>query len=291
MAAVQNISDFSPDYSDALAEILSLFHKITIAQTIPEALTNSDGDKELVLNIAKRLTPEDTQLFYQIALLGRRDLALAPEPRVGFEMILLRMLAFYPDQSNTDERPEKKIDIISPADTITEKKIREPSPNKKERLQADVNDTIEPEIFENKKDAKDCTEKVILTEVSSKNWFKVYEDLPINGVLKNISSNLVLSKVDGANLSFVLDESESAFYDESHDEKLALVLSQYLKTNISVEIKIGIVASETPKNRQIRLQEEVKARATKNLNSDPNVNEITNMFDGVLLKNTIKAID
>jgi hypothetical protein len=69
------------------------------------------------------------------------------------------------------------------------------------------------------------------------------------------------------------------------------VLSQYLKTNISVEIKIGIVASETPKNRQIRLQEEVKARATQNLNSDPNVNEITNMFDGVLLKNTIKAID
>jgi DNA polymerase-3 subunit gamma/tau len=110
-------------------------------------------------------------------------------------------------------------------------------------------------------------------------------------VLKNISSNLILSKVDGVNLSFVLDESESAFYDVSYDEKLALVLSEYLKANISVEIKIGIVDSETPKNRQIRLQEEVKARATKNLNSDPNVNEITNMFDGVLLKNTIKAID
>ena len=291
MVAVQKISDFSPDYSDALAEILSLFHKITIAQTIPEALTNSDGDKEFILDIAKRLSPEDAQLFYQIALLGRRDLALAPEPRIGFEMILLRMLAFYPDHSNIDERPEMTTGIISPVDTITDKKISEPSANKKEKLQDSANDTVEPAILENKKDAKDCKEKVILTEVSSQSWFKVHEDLPINGVLKNISSNLILSKVDGVNLSFVLDESESAFYDVSHDEKLALVLSEYLKANISVEIKIGIVDSETPKNRQIRLEKEVKARATKNLNSDPNVNEITNMFDGVLLKNTIKAID
>ena len=206
-------------------------------------------------------------------------------------MILLRMLAFYPDHSNIDERPEMTTGIISPVDTITDKKISEPSANKKEKLQASANDTVEPAILENKKDAKDCKEKVILTEVSSQSWFKVHEDLPINGVLKNISSNLILSKVDGVNLSFVLDESESAFYDVSHDEKLALVLSEYLKANISVEIKIGIVDSETPKNRQIRLEEEVKARATKNLNSDPNVNEITNMFDGVLLKNTIKAID
>ena len=219
------------------------------------------------------------------------DLALAPEPRVGFEMILLRLLAFYPDHSNIDERPEITTGMISSVGAITEKKLPEPSANKKERLQISVNDTVEPARFEHKKDAKDCIEKVILTEVSSKNWFKVHEDLPINGVLKNISSNLILSKVDGVNLSFVLDESESAFYDVSYDEKLAIVLSEYLKANIIVEIKIGIVDSETPKNRQIRLQEEVKARATKNLNSDPNVNEITNMFDGVLLKNTIKAID
>jgi len=167
MVAVQKISDFSPDYSDALAEILSLFHKITIAQTIPEALTNSDGDKEFILDIAKRLSPEDAQLFYQIALLGRRDLALAPEPRIGFEMILLRMLAFYPDHSNIDERPEMTTGIISSVDTITDKKKSEPSANKKEKLQDSANDTVEPAILENKKDAKACKEKVILTEFSS----------------------------------------------------------------------------------------------------------------------------
>ena len=291
MSAVQKISDFSPDYSDALGEILSLFHKIAIAQTIPDALTNSDDDKEFILNIAERISSEDIQLYYQIALLGRRDLVLAPDPRVGFEMILIRMLAFYPDQSNIGERPEVPIGTINTADKITEKKIPKPALNKKEGIKAAVNETLEPEIIENKKDVEGSVEKVSLAEISSESWFKVHEDLPINGVLKNISSNLVLSKVDGASFSFVLDESESAFYDVSHEKKLALELSEFFKTIISVEIKIGAVASETPKNRHTRLKEEVKAKATKNLNSDPNVNEITNIFDGVLLKNTIKAID
>lgn len=96
LAAVEQMSEHAPDYASALAEMLSVLHRVAIAQALPEAVDNSHGDKERIMQLAQQLPPEDVQLFYQTALLGRRDLPLAPDPRSGFEMVLLRMLAFKP---------------------------------------------------------------------------------------------------------------------------------------------------------------------------------------------------
>lgn len=96
LEAVHKMSEQAPDYGNALAEMLSMLHRIAIAQALPEAVDNSHGDKEQIMQLAQQLPSEDVQLFYQTALLGRRDLPLAPDPRAGFEMVLLRMLAFKP---------------------------------------------------------------------------------------------------------------------------------------------------------------------------------------------------
>lgn len=96
LAAVEKMSEQAPDYANALAEILAVLHRVAIAQALPEAVDNSHGDRDRILQLAQQLPPEDVQLFYQTALLGRRDLPLAPDPRAGFEMVLLRMLAFKP---------------------------------------------------------------------------------------------------------------------------------------------------------------------------------------------------
>jgi hypothetical protein len=90
----------------------------------------------------------------------------------------------------------------------------------------------------------------------------------------------------------VLDETQSALYDSaSHDERLALELSGYFDVAVTITIKIEALTSETPRSRLIRIEEEEKKEATKNLKSDPNVNNITNVFDGILLKNTVKIIN
>ncbi|VUD69023.1 DNA polymerase III subunit tau [Thalassocella blandensis] len=98
-AILQGIAKFAehaPDFNAALADLLTLLHRIAIAQALPEALDNSYGDRKQILEFATQLAPEDVQLFYQTALIGRRDLPLASDPRSGFEMTLLRMLAFKP---------------------------------------------------------------------------------------------------------------------------------------------------------------------------------------------------
>ncbi len=96
LAAVAQLSEHAPDYVAALEELLTLLHRIAITQAVPEATDNSFGDRDRVTDLASRLTGENVQLFYQMALNGRRDLPLAPDPRSGFEMVLLRMLAFIP---------------------------------------------------------------------------------------------------------------------------------------------------------------------------------------------------
>ncbi|MCM0611848.1 DNA polymerase III subunit gamma/tau [Marinobacter sediminum] len=96
LAEIGRVSDFAPDYSVILADLLSLFHRVTMEQVVPGSADNALGDAGQVQALARRLSAEDAQLFYQAALMGRKDLAITPDARMGFEMTLLRMLAFRP---------------------------------------------------------------------------------------------------------------------------------------------------------------------------------------------------
>jgi len=140
LGAVERMSEQAPDYAAALAELLTLLHRIAIAQALPEALDNSQGDRDKVLELAQQIAPEDVQLFYQTALLGRRDLPLAPEPRAGLEMVLLRMLAFKPQgladlpkqplPSGADSSPKDK--TTSPGERLVHQMERSPAEDQTE---------------------------------------------------------------------------------------------------------------------------------------------------------------
>lgn len=94
---IEQIADFAPDYESLLDELLMVLHKIAVFQVVPEGVDNSLGDREKIQGLADLLTPDSVQLFYQIGLVGKRDLNLAPDVRLGFEMTLIRMLAFETD--------------------------------------------------------------------------------------------------------------------------------------------------------------------------------------------------
>ena len=96
LGAIGEMAEQSPDYDAALGEVLSLWHQIAILQTVPEALDPSISHYKELATLARSVSREDVQLFYQICLLGRKDLPLAPEQRSGFEMVMLRAMAFRP---------------------------------------------------------------------------------------------------------------------------------------------------------------------------------------------------
>ena len=94
---VAELSEAGVDFAGLVAELLVVLHRIAIAQTVPEGLDNSLGDREQILELAATLSAEDVQFYYQMTLMGRRDLGLAPDLRAGLEMLLLRLLAFKPE--------------------------------------------------------------------------------------------------------------------------------------------------------------------------------------------------
>ncbi|QFU76166.1 DNA polymerase III subunit gamma/tau [Halioglobus maricola] len=96
LAVVERMSEHAPDFEGSIDELISLAHRIAVAQLVPDGIDNSWGDAERVAALAQSITAEDAQFFYQIAVNGKRDMAYTPDPRSGFEMLLLRMLAFRP---------------------------------------------------------------------------------------------------------------------------------------------------------------------------------------------------
>ena len=102
------LSDQGIDVNTILAELITMLQRIALSQLVPDAIDDSLGDKEAVETLAQAISPEDIQLYYQIALNGRKDLPFSPQPQGGFEMILLRLLAFKPAIVPTAEKKTLK---------------------------------------------------------------------------------------------------------------------------------------------------------------------------------------
>ncbi len=115
LSEITELAKQGPDFNQVLEDLLSTLHHISIAHIIPDAnhLTKES------LAFAQKFSAETIQLYYQMALIGRRDLPLAPNPHQGFEMILLRMLAFHPVNVSPPVQPKSTV-ITSPNETEPE---------------------------------------------------------------------------------------------------------------------------------------------------------------------------
>ena len=111
LAECTQIASYSPDFGGVLDDLASVLHRLQLIQLIPGYRPEEGSDDDQALDaLAQRMTAEDVQLYYQIATSGRRDLAIAPDARTGFEMAMLRMLAF---------RPESGAPVVSGARPLT----------------------------------------------------------------------------------------------------------------------------------------------------------------------------
>ena len=96
LQAVASLAEQGPDFAAVLDDLSAVLHRLAIGQMVPQALDNGHGDREALVALAARFTAEDVQLYYQIGVQGRADMAHAPDLRTALEMTLLRMLAFRP---------------------------------------------------------------------------------------------------------------------------------------------------------------------------------------------------
>ncbi|MFC0269685.1 DNA polymerase III subunit gamma/tau [Kushneria aurantia] len=114
LAEVATLAEQGPDFAGVLDALAGVFHRLAVAQMVPDALDNGEGDREALLELAGRFSAEDVQLYYQIAIAGRGDMDSAPEARTALEMTLLRMLAFRPQGAPAPAPAELPIRASAP---------------------------------------------------------------------------------------------------------------------------------------------------------------------------------
>ena len=263
LAEVKDLDRDVPDYDRALIELAAFLQRIAIVQIVPEAaLQDEEFDAESLTRLAKALSPEDVQLYYQIALGGRRDLAMAPEPRVGFEMTLLRMLAFRPDAAAA---------LAPGATAIAAPSITASSTARSASVASAAAGALTGSTAAH-------VPGVRFTSIDTANWPAVVEAANLSGMARQFALNCVPASFEHDVLALKLDQATADRRTRPIEDKLAQGLCKYLGRDIRVTYTTAETALPTPA-RQRLLQEQDKAvRAAAAFEADPAVKGLRERF-------------
>jgi DNA polymerase-3 subunit gamma/tau len=284
---VTALSEHAPDFSQVLEELLSTLHQISVTQIISESMDNIAEIAEL----AKRLSAEDVQLYYQIALIGRRDLSLASDPQQGFEMVMLRMLAFKPMLEEIAQTknisPEKSLNTptqkYAPA---TPRETAAPSSQTPPAAAA----AASKETSATRIPIQNIATPVITTE-ASKNWVEILPKLGLTGMAYALASNCTITHIDDSQIKLVVSPQHEPMLTEKMSERLEEALGRYFNKPIKLDIKSTAEKIHTPAKQKQDEHAEKHQAATQAINNDTHVKKMLDMFDATLDVNSIKALD
>lgn len=279
---VASLTEQAPDFAAALGELTSVLHQIAIAQTVPNAL-NNQIEQQRIEQLAAKLSPEDVQLFYQIALTGRRDLPLAPTPKEGFEMVLLRMLAFRPMELTNSQKP-----------AVT------PSPRTQQTPPASAEPALQiqssPAQYTAPVQATSATTSTAATQQQpgddNQPWPILANNLPLHGMAKQVALNCILTSKSENRIVLSLDEMHKHLLSKKIEDRLQEALSSYLQKTIALQIEIGTQNStETPAAIAQTKAENRQEQADQAIANDPNVKKIIETFDGRIIPDSTRPND
>ena len=249
LSVVADVSEHSSDYQAVLSELLLSLHQISLAQAEPALLDERDGDAEMTLNYARSMTPEDVQLYYQIGLCGRRDLALAPDPRSGLEMILLRMLVFRPTAPVQTSGLQGSTVAAATAPAVTTNSV----------------------------------------STSADAWGNVVAQLKLTGLSGELVSNCTLESHEEGVVVLVLDENFAQLYGKEREAAVRDALERFYGVPVRLTIRVGKPAMETPAQQKLRLQDAQKQAAMKAIYDDPNVKALQERFNARVNPDSVRS--
>jgi DNA polymerase-3 subunit gamma/tau len=277
---ITQLAEHSPDFAGVLAELISTLHRIALAQTSPAAIDDGLGDRDAILALAEQLSPEDVQLYYQIGLLGRRDLPLAPDARGGFEMVLLRMLAFRPLPAGAQATAPAATARPAPA---AAGRVAEPTPS----ASAPAAVAAAPSATASAPSAPRSATPM----ADSDDWEALVNALNLSGILQQLAANCALGQRDGNHFQLTMSPNHKYLLNKSREDGLAEALSQYLGQPATINISLEGAAGATPAERQQERADARQSQAEAVIDSDDTVQAIMEAFDGQLKPGSVQPID
>jgi len=259
------------DYVTALDELLLILQDVALYHISAKAVEAKESDIERIKILATGMSVEDAQLFYQIGLHGKRDLSLAPNASSGFEMTLLRMMAFRPDDSGVWRDKHSSPHLLESLNSHAQLETKE--------------DTAKPTV------SSDPSYNKSLDLSSSDVWANLVQQSGLEGIPRELAMNMAPIKYNETLLTVVIDGPLNELFDKGR--KLAIENAIYKV--IGKKIRVDVISRptdlpdiETPLVNQKRHSEEAKSEVFDDLMNDSVVKEVIEKFDAKLVKESIK---
>ena len=255
---IGELAELSPDFLDVSEQLLQMLHRIALTQVLPAA-AEMEEHAQTIKALADTLSKEDVQLYYQIALVGRRDLELAPDLRSGFEMLMLRMLAFKPvDASVVSEAATKSATkpISKPAGATA---VQEVAPKSHE-----------------------STEQT--------DWAAMIRAMKIGGMTRELANNCIIESIDDQVCTLLLDPGHKQLRGDTTEQKLLKAIRDYFGRPLKLVIEVREINQNTPAvqiNRE-RLQKQEEAEQV--IEADENIKALKEKFDARVIPGTIEPL-
>ena len=272
----------SVDFVNALEELLSKFHQISLLQFSPDIDTETITDKDLLSNYVDEFDKETLQLFYQMTLLGKRDIYLAPDLRTGIEMTLLRMIAFAPEQSGDIQTATVKKPTSQSISPIA-KKAEKPSSLK------DQFDQVEEPEKTVESNPQTTTELVSDVDLSSSNWSEFAQSLSVTGFAREVVMNSLFNESQGDIIELYVADSCSHLVNDKRKELIEKAFIEKLNRQVNLKLTVNDLTEKTPQQINKEKQDQNLLAAEQEILSDPNIKELMDNLDASIIPGSVKA--
>lgn len=278
LATLDALDAQAPDYRLVNEELAGLLQRVARYQLIPQGSEDWD-DLDTVAALAGRFAPEDVQLCYQISQLGQRELALASDARSGFEMLLLRMLAFRPAEAGvTSPAPAggaaRSTADARPAPPAAEPSSRNSAPVTSPSPSAPATETPAPKGVWKDPD-----------------WHGLVEALGLKGITQQLALNCAYERREGEVLHVRLAPQHEQMLSDKLLGRIEAALERFYREKLKLKVHVGELETETPAQRDARRQEARQQSAVESVSRDPNVTAMQEMFGASLDTDSVRPLD
>ena len=274
---VRDLTHKGENLSNALQDLTSLFHQISIAQM----LTNNEQIASEIITLASQISAHDLQLFYQIAINGQKDLAYSPSEQIGLEMTLLRMITFHPDYDGekktlkTSTKPKTK-SLKVKRNTLETQPIIE-TKNTKEA----------PEKKPNKEKQTELRKQIKINNQNG--WEKIINDLPFEGAAKMLVKNTLFSSYENDKLVLTLNEEFNNLLTKSVQKSIEkILLNEFNK--ITLEFEVGNTNGITLSQKEVIKEQQKRKQTEQQFLDDDGLKEIEEAFNTKVDLKSIKSL-
>jgi DNA polymerase III subunit gamma/tau len=274
----RSFDELSPDYAQLLDQLAALLERVALKQLVPGFEGDELHPADLLARLAAQIAAEDLQLYYQTAILGRRDLALAPDARTGFRMTLIRLLAFRPASAPgalagapaaTPARLGATEQAAAPAATAAREAVS-------------VSVTPAPE------QPSPAESPLAAEPAAALDWSTIVASLDLQGLPRELARNCALLGREGALVRLALDPRSASMRTRALEDKLAQALARHFGSPVRLQFELRDDTHETPARSAERIESQRRQQAQMAFEADPIVGTFKERFGASVLPESVR---